>query len=103
MIPQEADKTHIEYGFPVPIHDSSGSPNKLKIAQICVTSAWGRTSFPKLPSKLLLKTPLGNFFFRRSGKTFQIYLHRRSIFNIITKNSLKENKIQPWFSVLERC
>ena len=52
--------------------------------------------------KVLLKTPLGNIFFRRSGKTFQIYLHRRSIFNIITKNRLKENEIQPWFPVLER-
>ena len=72
--------------------------NSTDLRDICVRS----DKLSQTPLKVLLKTPLGNFFFRRSGKTFQTYLHRRSIFNIITKNILKENKIQPWFSVLER-
>ena len=72
--------------------------NSTDLRDICVRS----DKLLQTSLKVLLKTPLGNIVFRRSGKTFQTYLHRRSIFNTITKNSLKENKIQPWFLVLEK-
>ena len=65
--------------FPIALRGQA--KNSTDLRDICVRS----DKLSQTPLKVLLKTPLGNIFFRRSGKTFQTsYTGGRSLISLKT-------------------